>query len=102
MTQEELHRARRELRLLVLRTADGRDVYPAFQIVDGKLVTGLREVLLELRRGTHDSWTWAQWLGAPNESAGPGTALRNIDRLVAGAVSETIRAATQSAVIWAS
>lgn len=110
--QKELGRGRAavskavaELRLLRLRTADGRTVYPAFQIVDGSTVRGMREVLTELRRGIDDEWTWAQWLNTPvpDESSEDGASRRrrNIDRLIAGEVDSVVKAAQRTAASWA-
>ena len=40
-----------DLRLLMLRTEDDVYLFPAFQLHDGNLVAGLREVLLVLKTG---------------------------------------------------
>ena len=51
-----------DLRILEIRTSDGVVLYPAFQVVDGRVVSGLDEVLPVLHSGLADPWTWAQWL----------------------------------------
>lgn len=92
-----------ELRLLRLCTADGLTVYPAFQIVDGSLVRGMREVLTELRRGIDDEWSWAQWLNTPvpdNPSDAASARRRNIDRMIAGEVGSVVKAAERTAASW--
>lgn len=95
-----------ELRLLRLITADGHNVYPAFQVVDGALVKGLRDVLTALRRGVPDPWTWAQWLNTPTPDPSPGSTpgsppRRNIDRLIDGDIEGVVRAAERTAASWA-
>jgi hypothetical protein len=109
--QKELGRGRAavskavaELRLLRLRTADGQTVYPAFQIVEGAIVPGMREVLTQLRRGIDDEWTWAQWLNTPvpdQSSEDLSNRRRNIDRLIAGEVDSVVKAAERTAASWA-
>ncbi|RDV43955.1 hypothetical protein DOE76_14540 [Leifsonia sp. ku-ls] len=110
--QKELRRGRAavskavaELRLLRLRTADGQTVYPAFQVVNGAIVPGMRDVLSELRRGIDDEWTWAQWLNTavPDQASEDGASRnrRNIDRLIAGEVEAVVKAAERTAASWA-
>ncbi|MBO1741864.1 hypothetical protein [Leifsonia sp. TF02-11] len=109
--QKELGRGRAavskavaELRLLRLRTADGQTVYPAFQVVNGAIVPGMREVLSELRRGIDDEWTWAQWLNTPvpdQSSEDVSNRRRNIDRLIAGEVDAVVTSAARTAASWA-
>ena len=110
--QKELGRGRAaiskavaELRLLRLTTADGQTVYPAFQIVDGVAVRGMREVLTALRVGIDDEWTWAQWLNTPvpDRASGDGTGRRrrNIERMIAGEVEAVVQAAERTAASWA-
>lgn len=48
--------------LLALRTGSGRVVYPRFQFVGGRPVTGLAEVLAALPKATVSRWTLASWL----------------------------------------
>jgi hypothetical protein len=96
-----------DLRVLRLVTADGRNVYPAFQVTNGALVAGMREVLTVLRGGIADPWAWAQWLNAAvpdrtTEAAGADLPRRrNIDRLIAGDVAGVIQAAERTAASWA-
>ena len=107
MGRAGVSKAVRDSRLLRLVTADGRNVYPAFQVVDGALVGGMREVLGALCRGIADPWTWAQWLIAavPDRSVGATTddlpPRRNIDRLISGDVEGVVRAAERTAASWA-
>jgi hypothetical protein len=85
------------LRLLRLRTSDRVCVFPAFQFTDDhKTIPGLHPVLEELRRGTRDPWTWAQWLAA--EPDGRPSAVK---RLRAGDVDEVIAEARLTAHSWA-
>ena len=110
--QKELGRGRAaiskavaELRLLRLTTADGQTVYPAFQIVDGVVVRGMRDVLTALRVGSDDEWTWAQWLNTPvpdRASGGePGRRRRNIERMIDGELEAVVQAAERTAASWA-
>jgi|GEM_PF-461088 len=94
-----------ELRLLRLTTADGQTVYPAFQIVDGAVVHGMRDVLTALQRGIDDEWTWAQWLNTPvaDRATGDdaGRRRRNIERMIDGEVDVVVQAAERTAASWA-
>lgn len=106
VTRQALSKAAGDLRVLRLVTADGRNVYPAFQVSNGALVVGLRDVLVVLRQGVADPWTWAQWLNAavPDRSADTGSdrlPRRNIDRLIAGDVDGVVRSAKRAAASWA-
>lgn len=58
----EILEAATNLRILSLHTADGNDLFPSFQIRDGRIYPELRSVLKVLRGGLDDPWTWAQWL----------------------------------------
>ena len=53
VSRAALSKAVSDGRLLRLMTSDGQYVYPAFQVVDGALVRGLREVLAVLRTRPH-------------------------------------------------
>ncbi len=96
-----------DLRLLRLETSDGRNVYPAFQVVDRTMVRGMRDVLNVLRQGIEDEWTWAQWLNTPvpdyaaDEVASDAPKRRHIDRLIAGDIDGVVRAAERTAASWA-
>lgn len=61
-TEGEVATAGEDLRLLVVRTSDGLDLYPAFQLQGRRVVDGLQDVLRVLRTGTAGRWTWAQFL----------------------------------------
>ncbi|KJQ55451.1 hypothetical protein RS85_00729 [Microbacterium sp. SA39] len=99
--RQAVSKAVRELRVLRLETADGHTVYPAFQVRDGRLVSGMQRVLTALRNGIDDPWTWAQWLNAPVSRAPSEPPRRNIDRLVAGDVDAVARDAERTAASWA-
>jgi hypothetical protein len=68
-TEAEVMEAGNDLSLLMLRTEDGVYLFPVFQLHDGEVVPGLREVLLTLQTGVSDSWTWAQWLNVLSRGA---------------------------------
>lgn len=86
-----------DLSLLMLRTEDGVYLFPVFQLHDGEVVPGLREVLLTLQTGVSDSWTWAQWLNVSLPEADPP---RNITRLIEGRLDEALRDARHDAWSW--
>jgi hypothetical protein len=86
-----------ELRVLRLRTADGRNLYPAFQVQDDHLHSHLREVLLVLKSGINDPWTWAQWLNTEMV-----TEPTPMSRLWAGDLSGVLREAEHDAWAWRS
>ena len=71
-----------DLRLLMLHTDDDVYLFPTFQLLDGKAVAGLQEVLLVLQVGVSDPWTWAQWLNVALPQEDPP---RNITLLYEGA-----------------
>jgi hypothetical protein len=63
VTRGELDKRRVDGTILVCSTAEGQDIFPAWQFqADGTLLPGLREVLEALAGGTSDGWTWALWL----------------------------------------
>ena len=105
ISRAAVSKAVHDLRLLRLETADGQTVYPAFQITNGAMVRGMRDVLTALRRGINDEWTWAQWLNTPVPDAASTSVVplrrRNIDRLIAGDVDGVVRAAERTAASWA-
>ncbi|MBT2485901.1 MULTISPECIES: hypothetical protein [unclassified Microbacterium] len=98
-TEDEAIEAGDHLRLLKLRTSDGVLLFPAFQLLDGKVVTGLTRVLVILEIGTADPWTWAQWLNTELPDADPP---RNIQYLYDGRLDEAIRDAKHDACAWRS
>lgn len=101
ISRAAVSRAVREHRLLRVTTSDGVNLYPAFQVHAGAVVSGLGRVLEALSAGTHSTWTWAQWLNARvvDESGKPLP--RNIDRLISGHVDDVVRDAQHDAAAWA-
>lgn len=96
-TEAEVLEAGRELRVLMLRTADDVYLFPAFQLQDGKIVEGLQDILLVLQTGTAGRWTWAQWLNVAVPEHDPP---RNISLLYEGRLEEAIRDARHDAWAW--
>ncbi|MCK8468266.1 hypothetical protein M0722_13785 [Microbacterium sp. KSW4-16] len=88
-----------DLSLLMLRTEDGVDLFPSFQLQDGKVVEGLQDVLRVLQTGVNDPWTWAQWLNAALPESDPP---RNITLLYEGRLEEALRDARHDAWAWRS
>lgn len=90
-----------DLRLIRLTTRDQVAVFPAFQIIGQTAVPGLRDVLLALRSGIDDPWTWAAWMTARNP-LGPASELTtsHIDRLRSGDVERVLRDAVHTAAAW--
>lgn len=108
ISRAALSKAAAELRLLRLQTSDGHYVYPAFQVVDGALVRGLRDVLDALRFGAPDDpWTWAQWLNTPVPDrsivvadGAQAPVRRNIERLIEGDIEGVVQDAEVTAASW--
>ena len=98
-SEEEVMEGGRTLRLLMLHTDDGVYLFPSFQLLDGKVVEGLREVLVVLQTGADDPWTWAQWLNAAFPEEDPP---RNITLLYEGRLGEALRDARHDAWSWSS
>lgn len=98
-TETEVLEAGRELRVLMLRTADDVYLFPALQLHDGKIVEGLQDILLVLQTGTAGRWTWAQWLNVALPEHDPP---RNISLLYEGRLEEAIRDARHDAWSWSS
>lgn len=98
-TEDEVIEAGDHLRLLMLRTSDDVLLFPAFQLLEGKVVTGLTRVLVILEIGTADPWTWAQWLNTELPDADPP---RNIQYLYDGRLDEACRDARNVAWSWSS
>jgi len=94
-------KAVKELRLLRLETPERVNLYPAFQIREGRMAPHLRPVLEALRLGVNDPWTWAQWLNTQRRDADGQPLPRNIDRLFAGDASTVLAKARQDAATWA-
>ncbi|MFK0242068.1 hypothetical protein ACIQTX_14535 [Microbacterium sp. NPDC090281] len=51
-TEAEVMKAANDLQLLMLHTDDDVDLFPAFQLQDGKIVDGLQDILRVLETGT--------------------------------------------------
>ncbi len=98
-TEVEVLDSARHLRLLMLHTVEGTQLFPSFQLRDGKAVEGLRDVLRILATGTASRWTWAQWLNValPNEDPP-----RNVTLLHEGRLEEALRNARHDAWAWSS
>jgi hypothetical protein len=96
-----LSKAVSELRALRLETADHQTLYPSFQVRNGALVPGLQDVLVALREGINDPWTWAQWLTAQPQGRDGEERRRHIDELIDGDIDEVVTAAKQAAAAWA-
>lgn len=94
-------RAVKEFRALRLPTADGRNLYPAFQVRNRQLVPGLKEVLTVLQSGIDDPWTWAQWLNIPLADENGEDQPRAIDLLANGDLETVLVEARHDAAAWA-
>lgn len=92
----EQHIARNEL--LACPTAEGMQVFPAFQFNDdGQLIPGLGTVLQTMVEGTEDRWQIALWLSTPSEDL---RGQRPYEALKAGRVKAVEKSARQTAVRW--
>ncbi|MEA1261425.1 hypothetical protein MicroSTF_00145 [Microbacterium sp. STF-2] len=98
-TEAEVMATGKDLRLLALHSDDHVDLFPSFQLRDGKIVEGLRDVLRALETGTPSRWTWAQWLNVALPVADPP---RNITLLYEGRLEEAVRDARHDAWSWSS
>ncbi|MEJ6553403.1 hypothetical protein PQI51_00010 [Microbacterium esteraromaticum] len=98
MVSEAVH----SLSLLRVTTSDGVDLYPAFQIWDGKPVGGLADVLRVLRTGVDSQWTWAQWLSTPLTDEDGVEQPTNVQRLREGQLADVLREAKHDAAVWRS
>lgn len=102
MRVDEVAAAVCERRVLALATSDGVTVFPAFQVVRGAVVQGLRPVLMELAAGSQDPWEWAMWLNADvaGYRSGGVEHARHVDDLIAGRVEKVARGARRTADVW--
>lgn len=96
-TEAEVIEAGNDLRLLMLTTDDGVELFPSFQLQGGKIVDGLQDVVRVLETGTAGRWTWAQWLYAALPDENPP---RNITLLYERRLEEALRAARHDAWSW--
>lgn len=99
-TDSKVNEAAESIALLRLRTSDGVELYPAFQLLDGKPVVGLADVLRTLRSGADAPWTWAQWLNTPLTDDDGFVQPANIERLRAGQLTEVLLEARHDAAAW--
>lgn len=99
-TEDEVAAAAASLQILELLTDDDVLLYLAFQVRDGRLVGGLRQVLQILSTGTRGRWTWAQWLNSPFDDDSGEPAPRAIEQLRAGQLDEVLRDAQHAATSW--
>lgn len=97
LTDPEITRAVTMLDVLELPTAEGIPIYPAFQVHEGSLTPGMRDVLRILRSGTPRPWTWALWLSATPNDFGHTHGVRMIDALHEGYKYEVLREAARVA-----
>lgn len=97
VSRQEVMDAAASLQLLRLRTADGVDLFPAFQVRSGRLHPGKPSVLAVLRSGIDDPWTWAEWLNSPGCDG-----IVAIDDLWEGNVLDVLREAECDAWAWRS
>lgn len=98
-TEAEVLEAGNDLRLLMLHTNDGADLFPSFQLHDGEIIEGLQAVLRVLESGTTGRWTWAQWFNVARAEEDPP---RNITLLYEGRLEEALRNARHDAWAWCS
>lgn len=99
-TESKVNEAADSLALLRLTTADGVELYPAFQIQDGEPLRGLAKVLRVLRTGVNDPWTWAQWLNTPLSDENGVLQLTNAQRLREEQLGDVLREAQHDAAAW--
>ena len=99
-TTPESAEAAESLTLLKLTTSDGVELYPAFQIWDGRPASDLADVLRVLRSGVDDPWTWAQWLNTPLTDEDGVEQPANIERLREGQLADVLVEAEHDAAAW--
>ncbi|WP_449408732.1 hypothetical protein [Microbacterium maritypicum] len=101
-TEQEVVDAAATLDLLELDTIEGKMLYPAFQIHDGQVIEGIKEVLEVLSTGTASRWTWAQWLNASVDDESDQQSPSAIEQLRAGHIDDVILDARHTAWSWSS
>ena len=89
ISRQAVDKRRAAIQLLALTQGRRGYSYPSFQFEDGKPITGLEEVLAELKE--LDPWMQMVFFTSPNERMGDKTPL---ERLKKGLVSEVRAAAT--------
>lgn len=83
--------------LLRLEMRNGTVGYPVFQFQGDRLVSGLRQVVLELSPVVATSWTIASWLTSPSADLGGRTPLEVLRR---GDVNVVVPVARRVAAAW--
>ena len=92
-----------ECELVALTTSDDYEVFPTFQVEDGRVVPNLAPVIHALQRGIDDPWTWALWLNSPPSGVGGNDAQTSrIQQLIDGELDRVLRAAERTAASWRS
>jgi hypothetical protein len=89
ISRQAVDKRRASNQLLALTQGRRGYSYPAFQFEDGKTITGLEEVLAQLKE--LDPWMQMVFFTSPNERLGDKTPLERLNR---GLVSEVKAAAT--------
>ncbi len=99
-TEQQVVDAVGALDVLEIVPVDGQALYPAFQVSDGRIVSGLGEVLRTLHTGTDSRWTWAQWLNTPVDDETGQEGRRAIEQLRAGEIDDVLLDARHAAASW--
>lgn len=99
-TDSEVTGAAASLTVLELLAEDGVLLYPAFQMWEGRVVSGLTDVLRVLRTGTTSRWTWAQWLNTRPDTDDGGEEPSAVERLRAGGLKGVLLEARHDAWGW--
>lgn len=84
--------------ILVAKTADGHNAFPAFQFNGNDVDHGLREVLRAFREAPVDGWTIAAWLKAPSPALGGKSAVEWLEG--GGEVAVVVASAQDASVRW--
>ena len=98
VAQHEVMALARQNRLLGCLTDTGALVFPTFQFeADGRIVTGLAEVIEALTHATADAWQMALWMTSPSNELSGRTPLEALRR---GDDRDALAAAEHTAVRW--
>ena len=89
ISRQAVDKRRASNQLLALTQGKRGYSYPSFQFEDGKTITGLEEILAELRE--LDPWMQMVFFASPNERLDDKTPLEGLEK---GLVSEVKAAAT--------
>lgn len=101
-TPAQVAAAVNSLSLLQLETSDSVLLYPAFQIIDGRIIDGIGEVLHVLATGTSSTWAWAQWLNTRVVDEFGEEAPSSAERLSDGQLDDVLDDARHIAAAWSS